>query len=119
MCFHISYRSELNEVKRRWNSHYIRKSHCTVNPGIPDELFFLPEQHSFQDCGVTVTNSDIQHIIHQRDVIGEAVDVLQNEDESLSEYFKYVVSSVGLNHPPSDWNHARYMFKVIIRICNV
>ena len=58
----------LQAVKRSWNSHYIRKSHCTVTPRVPDQLFFLPEQESFRDCGVTVTDSDIQQIIQQRDV---------------------------------------------------
>ena len=35
---------ELMNVAREWNTHRIRPNQCSASvPGIPDELFFLPE----------------------------------------------------------------------------
>ena len=64
--------SELDEVASRWNSHFIRKSHCSSNAGIPDELYYLPEKRGFKDCGLPITKSDLQHIIQQRNITEEA-----------------------------------------------
>ena len=36
--------TELIDVAREWNTHGIRPNHCSASvPGIPDELFFMPE----------------------------------------------------------------------------
>ena len=36
--------NELVELAREWNTHKIRPNHYSVSvPGIPDELFFMPE----------------------------------------------------------------------------
>ncbi len=36
----------LDEVKRHWNSHYIRPSWHKTVPGRPDSLYYLPESHN-------------------------------------------------------------------------
>ena len=81
---------ELNEVKRHWNSHYIRKSTCSATGGIPDDLFYLPERYGFQDCGISINETDLQRVIQERDFVKEAAAVLEHKDEELIEYFKYI-----------------------------
>ena len=49
--------SELNKVKREWNTHFIRKSRHDTVSGIPDELYFLPQGVGYQDQGINVTDT--------------------------------------------------------------
>lgn len=34
---------EHDQIKLKWNTHYIRRTRHDTIPGRPDELFFLPE----------------------------------------------------------------------------
>ena len=82
---------ELDKVKREWNTHYIRKSRHTTVPGIPDELFFLPEGSGHQNCGVHVSSHGIDSILNQRDIHAQANVAMNVNDDDIVDYFWYVV----------------------------
>ena len=47
--------ADLQPVASQWNSHPIRPYRGTAcPPGIPKELYFLPENEGFSDCGIAV-----------------------------------------------------------------
>ena len=88
--------NDLDKVKDYWNSHRIRKSkHATVS-GVPDMMYFLPEEFGKIDCLFPVS-----------DKLKEMKDKLQElgaEDETdpiWEEYFQYVIEKNGLSHPMS------------------
>ena len=42
-CFHPLMQKALDKIKEFWNCHYVRKSRYHTVPGIPKQLFLLPE----------------------------------------------------------------------------
>ena len=48
-CFSCVIQKDLNKVKEQWNTHRIRKNGHDTVPGVPDELYFLPEAHGGVD----------------------------------------------------------------------
>ena len=111
--------TELDRIKNEWNSHFIRKSRCTVASGIPDELFFLPEIWGMLDCKVPVSRQAINGILNQRDVHYEALRDIDVDDEELIEYFHYVISTERLNYPPADWNEAKETYLKIVEVSGI
>ena len=59
-CIHFSFgkviQNELDDVRERWNTHYIRRSRHNTQAGIPDEMFFLPESFNTADYKEDVTD---------------------------------------------------------------
>ncbi|PFX14985.1 hypothetical protein AWC38_SpisGene20822 [Stylophora pistillata] len=53
-CFSKVLEKELENVKDHWNTHYIRKSRHDTVAGVPDILYFLPENSGLMDCMVPV-----------------------------------------------------------------
>ena len=74
---------ELDQVRQRWNTHYIRQSHDHVIGGVPDGdgMFFLPDSYNFQDCGKEVTENSINAVLQRRDIESEAREVAFSVDE--------------------------------------
>ena len=105
---------DLNDVIKRWNTHYIRKSKCSIVGGIPNELFYLPEKTGYSNCGKSITRSDIDSILQQRNVFQESEYILSSHDEDLSDYFQYVILNENLPFPPRDWDEAKFTFVNII-----
>ena len=62
----------LDKVKREWNMHYIRQFWHNTVAGIPSELYYLPHTCGFEDCGIEASADDIENILNQRDVYGQA-----------------------------------------------
>ena len=58
----------LDRVKGEWNLHKIRKSNRTNVYGTPDELYLYPESRDFVQCGKNVTDTEVNDILHYRDV---------------------------------------------------
>ena len=90
--FSMFLQSELDRIKNEWNTHFIRKSRSTTISGVPDELYFMPESQGKLDCGIPVTQFDINNILVQRDVHTEAINDIDADDDELTEYFLYVCS---------------------------
>lgn len=96
---------ELNQVKNDWNSHYIRGSKYQTMPGIPDKLYFFPE-----DFGTT----DHKHLFDAADQLEAEYEISctptdanasnseENESTDYFLYFNYALDTLGMD-VPNDW----------------
>ena len=88
--------NDLDKVKDYWNSHRIRKSkHATVS-GVPDMMYFLPEEFGKIDCLFPVSNK-LREMKDKLQELGAEDDI----DPIWEEYFQYVIERNGLSHPTS------------------
>jgi hypothetical protein len=85
----------LDRVKKQWNSHYICKSRFDTIAGVPDILYFLPENFGKSDCQFPISNQQI-----------EAMEVhcqLDEPAENLySEYFESMLPEMCLQSPNNE-----------------
>lgn len=110
---------ELNTVKEEWNNHFIRKSHHSLVNGIPDELYFLPETRDYEDCGLTMTEDQMQQYLEQNEIVNQVGRVENNDEESdIFEFCQLIVDHFGYEHPPRDWKCAKELLQVIINHLN-
>lgn len=85
--------NELDEVKERWNNHYIRKSgHHTV-PGIPDQLYFLPESIGRVDHKHALDLTDL------KEAENEASFSTTDDPNDYQKYFSELLPMLGLSEP--------------------
>ena len=101
-------------MKEKWNLHKIRKSNCTNVYGIPDELYLYPESRSYVQCGKSITDAEVNDILHYRDVHSEAGNINKRFDQNLLDYIKYALQEHNMSYPPRDWNEAKGMYGSII-----
>ena len=88
--------NDLDKVKDYWNSHRIRKSkHATVS-GVPDMMYFLPEEFGKIDCLFPVSDK-LREMKDKLQELGADDDI----DPIWEEYFQYVIERNGLSHPTS------------------
>ena len=94
-CFADPLQADLDKVKDYWNSHRIRKSkHATVS-GVPDMMYFLPEDFGWSDCLLPVSPDKLIEIENRL----EGLD--GGDDESnpvFEEYFQYAMEKNSLSH---------------------
>ena len=83
VLFFQGIQNELDKVKDHWNSHYIRRSHHDTVPGVPEILYYLPENVGTVNCLVPVSQAQIQKVEPECDM-----DV---EDNMYQAYFQYVM----------------------------
>ena len=86
-----------------WNTHCIRKSTFDTVSGRPEELFFLPESFSNEHQVIQITDEDIAKVLEENNFMLLAEEVIKAIDEKFCNYFRYILSQEGLNHPPRDW----------------
>ena len=67
---------------------------------LPDVLFYLPEESGYANQKHDVTNTEIENILRERDVVVEGELETNRCDVDLEEFFNYVVQNEGLSHPP-------------------
>ena len=108
---------QLDQVRYQWNIHYIRKSRHGTIGGIPDVLFYTPDVLNYVDQKNEVSEEMIYNVLLQRDIISEGLEVINDEDTELFEYFRYVVRHENIEHPPKNWQAARIMFGRIVGLC--
>ena len=101
-----------------WNSHYIRQSRHDSVAGIPDVLFYLPEESGYVNQKHDVTNTEIENILRERDAVAEGKLEANRCDVELEEFFSYVVQNEGLSHPPRSWREAKRNFEKIVTLCS-
>ena len=77
--------------------------------------FTISNTRGFEDCGFEVSADDIEKVLNQRDIYGQA-ELAKDVDDELFEYFKNVVREEGLTHPPEDWSQARDMYEKIVQL---
>ena len=70
-------------MKKYWNTHYIRQSRHETVAGVPDILFFLPENSGGTDCLIPVPQEKID------DMKLECQDA--EEENVFQEYFEYLM----------------------------
>ena len=52
---------ELDEMKKIWNTHYIREVRNSESPpGQPIVLYFLPEQSGGRNCSFSININDVE-----------------------------------------------------------
>ncbi|XP_022788931.1 uncharacterized protein LOC111328710 [Stylophora pistillata] len=97
-CFADLLQTDLDKVKEYWNSHRIRKSkHATVS-GVPDMMYFLPEDFGHSDCLASISPHKLTEMENRFD----GFDVEDDEcNPVFPEYFQYVIDNNGLSHPTS------------------
>ena len=110
--------TELDEFSCYWNSHYIRQSRHDSVAGIPDVLFYLPEDSSYLNQKYDVTNVKVENIVRERDVAAEGEPETNRSDVELEEFFSYVVQNEGLSHPARSWREAKRNFEKIVALCS-
>ena len=110
--------TELDEFSCHWNSHYIRQSRHGSVAGIPDVLFYLPEDSSYVNQKHDVTNVKVENIVRERDVAVEGELETNRSDVELEEFFSYFVQNEGLSHPPRSWREAKRNFEKIVGLCS-
>ena len=105
--------TELSQLKRRWNTHRIRKSHEDVVAGIPNQLYYIPEYFGFENCGFetseeVIENIDgIEHI--EENWVGDA-----DLDHNTVRYFRSILERNNLYWPPVNWQDAVHIFDVLL-----
>lgn len=90
-CYSRVIQNELDKVKEQWNSHYIRKSRHDTVPGVPDILYYLPENSGAIDCLVRVPQNKIGEVEQQC-----RVDV---EEDLYTDYFEHIMETEMWNYP--------------------
>lgn len=109
-CFSGVLESALNDMRKYWNTHYIRQScHKTV-AGVPDTLYFLPENSGGTDCLILFPQEEID------DMKLECQDA--EEENVPQEYFEYLMKTEGIQYPTT-YDEALILFSYLTRVADV
>ena len=109
---------QLNEVQYAWNTHHIRHSRHGTVAGVPDILYHLSDQLGYSDKKQDITQNRVRRLISQRDILTEAldvIDVIEDHDQDLIDFFKYVVRCGNFSYPHDNWHEGRILFEQIIQ----
>ena len=98
---------ELDEVRRHWNSHYIRKSRHDTVAGRPDELFYLPECVDVENQLQAIGNAKFQ------DTFQYCHDY--QEEYLYQEYFR-TIATHGQFEEPNSWQEALDLYRQLLAI---
>ena len=108
----------MDEFSCYWNSHYIPQSPHDSVAGIPDVLFYLPEESGYANQKYDVTNTEIEDVLREWDVAVEGELETARCDVDLEEFFNYIVQNEGLSHPPWSWRKAKRNFEKVVTLCS-
>ena len=92
-CYFKVIQSELDKVKCQWNSHYIRQSRHDTIPGVPDILYYLPENTGGVDCLVPVPQNKTEEVEPQCELTDA------EEDTDYHDYFQHIMELQNLSYP--------------------
>lgn len=86
-CFSGVLQSALDDMKKYWNTYYIRQSQHETVAGVPDILYFLPEKCGGTDCLFPFPQEKIDEMkLECQDAAEENV---------FQEYFEYLMETEG------------------------
>lgn len=107
-CFSPIMKMALNEIKESWNCHYVRKSRHHTVPGIPNQLFFLPE---------SVGGEDYQKVYDERDLqeAENSVNIPAENNCLYQDYFSYSAGVLELQ-PSQNWRDALSMYERLLEV---
>ena len=111
-CFADLLQADLDKVRDYWNSHMIRKSRHAIVSGVPDMMYFLPEEFDRNDCLFPVSPLKLQELVNRLEVLGE--DDETEADPVYEEYFHYVMGQNNLLHPTTIYE-AGVLFQQLVR----
>ena len=77
-------------------------------------MFFLPESFGYEQRGIQISDEDIDKVLEEDNILLRVEEVIKASDEDLCDYFHYIISQEGLNHPPIDWESARELYKTLV-----
>ena len=95
-CFADLLQTDLDKVKDYWNSHRIRKSKHATASGVPDMMYFLPEEFGYSDCLLPVPSAKLTEMENR---IEEMEGGQDETDPVYAEYFQYVMEKNDLSSP--------------------
>ena len=117
-CIQFVYRdllqSNLDCVRDDWNNHFIRRSNNSHVWGIPDELYYFPENWEFEDCGIEIGNDEIAAIETHTEIFEKEKEIEGERDDELIDYFKYIIEQYDFEYPPRDWEEGKKVFQTIM-----
>ena len=62
-CFYASLQKDLDDMKKYWNNHKVRKSHAAESPdGRPELMYCLPEDYGGNESEVLMCLSDLSTV---------------------------------------------------------
>ena len=111
-CFQSILQADLDQVRKHWNTHRIRRLKCGAVPGVPDVLFYLLHRSGAVDYKIQVTQE-------QADAMQVHAEI-QNIDDEMNiyqEYFHYVIGSEELPYP-NNYFEAHDLSEYLIAIGN-
>ena len=76
---------------KHWNSHHIRPSRHNTIAGIPEILYYLPQNSGGINCGIPVSDEKIHEVEHHCE--------MEQESNQYDEYFHYVMEAERLFYP--------------------
>ncbi len=108
-CFMAVLQTELDNVKKRWNNHVIRKCNQTNSPnGKPDVLYLLPARSGGRNCAFPVNMTEIQMASY----FVESPSYLPC-DEDVSAFYRRQMPDNNLSVPMSG-NEAKELFLFLV-----
>ena len=109
-CFSGVLQIALDDMKKYWNTHYIRQSRHETVAGVPDILFFLPENSGGTDCLISVPQEKIDEMNLECQCV---------EEESIfQEYFEYSMETEGIQYP-TRYDEALTLFSYLTTVADV
>ena len=100
----------LDEVKQFWNTHRIRKSANSAVSGVPNILFYMPEESGAVDCKcLPPTFADIAQVEHECNY--------EEEDSDERQYLNYLIQSNNLTQP-TNFKDAYEVYMQLLMIAN-
>lgn len=110
-CFMEILQKELNFVASSWNEHVIRASNMAECPsGIPDEMFFLPENSGGTDMLRVLSPAKVSWA---KSLCRRPASL--SGDTDFDAYAGYVMNSQGYSRP-STWQEALKLYFDIVRV---
>ena len=76
---------------KHWNSHHVRPSRHNTIAGIPEILYYLPQNSGGISCGIPVSDEKIHEVEHHCK--------MEQESNEYDEYFHYVMEAERLFYP--------------------
>ena len=112
-CFGALLQKDLDSVAEFWNTQRIRSSGRDAISGIPDELYFFPEETRGQNMLQTVNQVDIEGMV---EFLQDCVNNDMTEPHCFIDYCEYIRHFEELDIT-KDWNTAKSLFTSIIYSC--
>lgn len=108
-CFSGVLQSALDDMRKYWNTHYIRRSRHETVAGVPDILYFLPENSGGTDCLIPVPQGKIDEV---------KLECQDEEENVFHEYFEYLMKTEGIQYPTT-YDEALTLFSYLTRVADV